>query len=89
MKEGWWQCCSLSWRKSELRRTKKKKKKRQPPASPHSPWRKTGGGSMRKMRWLEGVKALGAVVVGEEGDLMVAAVPGLKRRRRHSLNSCL
>lgn len=81
----WWQWCSLSWRKSELRR----RRKRAVPSSHHHPWRKTQGGSMRKMRCLDGVEALGAVIVGEEGVLMAAAVLGLKWWRRHSLNSCL
>lgn len=75
MREGWWwQCCSLSWRKSELRR----KKKGAVPSSHHQPWRKTQGGSMRKMRRLDDVEVLGAVIVWEEGGLIVAAVQGLK-----------
>lgn len=86
MRVGWWQCCSLLWRKSELWRRKKKKKKRGPPVSPHPPWRKTWGGSMRKMKLPNGAEAL---IVAGEGALVVAAVLGLKRWRRHSLHSCL
>ncbi len=44
---------------------------------------------MRKMRWLDGVEALGAVIAVEEGALLVVAVLGLKQWRRHSVNSCL
>lgn len=87
-----WQCCSLSWRTSELRRRRRrrqKKKKRGPPTSPRPPWRKTQRGSMRTMRELDDVEALGVVAVGAEGAPEVAAVLGLKRWRRHSLNSCL
>lgn len=93
MRVGWWQCCSLSWRKSELwrrrmrRRREKKRNRRGPPASPHPPWRKTWGGSMRRMKkGLDGVEALMAV---GEGAPMVAAVLGGKQWWRHSLHSCL
>lgn len=54
--------------------------------SPHPPWRKTWGGSMRKMKLLNGAEAL---IVAGEGALVAAAVMGLKRWRRHSLHSCL